>query len=333
MDIVTLVNKYGEIYSPYAGTLINNLPLGQLALYKISGDLRKVESLTQYIVKRRKIDEVKEEYEKIDSLDKCLGKRELYESCLDFLKKDLKKHNKKEYISKILNTYELGVSSGLFHALTRVYYAVDAFEKEEDFIDEVARSLAYYVTTYRKGGLFQRSIDRSKVLEEIDDLRNNPRIKTVLENADTTGKKIRALYDKKRYENLGFTIKGTGEDKIKGLLDLLLPAYINSENIIVFHCITGLQALIALREYYDDFERALDILTTTIITHLLSADRLDFSLNEEDTLEYSWDYVISLASQSKNVHNIELANSCRELYEMYPIKLLKTVVLKKIDTV
>ena len=333
MDIVTLVNKHGKIYSPYKGKLINNLSTGQLALYKISGDLKKVESLTQDVLKRRRIDKIKEKYPKVDLIKESLGKRKLYETSLDLIKEDLKKHNKKEYISKILNTYEFGVSSGLYHALTRVYYAVDAFEKQEEFIDEVARSLAYYITGYKEGDLFQRSVDASNVLEEMETLRNNLDIINILKKQDTTGRKIRALYNKKEYVNLGFTINGTGEDKIKALLDFLLPGFINSKNIIVFHCITGLQALIGLRHYYDDFERALDILTTTIITHLLTVEKLDFNSSEKESLEYSWEYILSLASQSTNVHNIEIASSCRELYKVYPTKQLKTAVLKVIDTI
>lgn len=332
MDISKLVNEYGKKYSPYKGKLVNNLSIGQLALYKISGDLKKVESLTQYISKRRKMDKVKENYPKLTSMEQCLGKRELYESCLDIVKEDLNKYNKKEYISKILNKYELGVSSGLFHALTRVYYAVDGFEKEEDLVDEVARSLAYYITAYREGDLFQRSVDRSNVLVEMESLRNISYIKEILHNEETTGQRIRALYDYENYTKLGFIIKGNEDEKLKGLLELLLPAFINSGNIIVFHCITGLHALVGLREYYDNYNRILDILTTTIITHLLAAEKLDFTLKEEETLEFSWKYILSLASESTNVHNIEIASSCRDLYRIYPIRQLKTAVLRKIDT-
>lgn len=333
MDIVTLVNKYGEIYSPYKGKLINDLPVGQLALFKISDNIKKVEALTSHILKRGKINKLKDKYTKVHSINECLGKRKLYKACLDFIKEDLNKYDKKEYISKILNKYEFGVSSGLFHPLTRVYYGVDAFKNDEAFIDEVARGLSYYITGYREGDLFQRSIDASNVFEEMNILRNNPLIKNILKNEDTTGKRIRALYNHKKYVNLGFTINGTGDEKIKALLELLLPAFINSQNIIVFHCITGLQALVGLREYYEDYERALDILTTTIITHLLTVENLDFTENEKETLEFSWEYILSLASQSTSVHNIEIASSCRELYKIHPVKQLKTAALKKIDTI
>ena len=333
MSIARLVNEHGEKYSPYRGKLVNNLSIGQLALFKISANLNKVEALTQHILKRRKIDKVKEEYEKVTSIEECLGKRELYESCLDSVKEDLKKYNKKEYISRILNTYEFGVSSGLFHGLTRVYYAVDGFEREEELIDEVARSLAYYVTAYREGDLFERSISRANVLEEIENLTTNQSIGEILQDQTSTGQKIRALYNYDKYIKLGFTIKGNEDEKIKALLEILLPAFINSGNIIVLHCITGLQALVGLREYYDNYERMLDILTTTIITHLLAGEKLDFTLKEKDTLEFSWKYILSLASQSTNVHNIEIANSCRELYRIYPMSQLKTAVLKRIDTI
>ncbi|HZK33288.1 MAG TPA: hypothetical protein VFC60_02200 [Tissierellaceae bacterium] len=332
MDIISLVNGYGEKYSPYMGNLINNLPIGQLALYKISGDTKKVEFLTKYVIKRKNFDRVKTRYPKVNSIEECLGKRKLYESCLDIVKEDLNKYNKKEYISKILNKYEFGMSSGLYHTLTRVYYAVDAFEKEEELIDEVARSLAYYITAYREGDLFERSIDKSKVMEEAENLRNNSQIINLLERKNTIGKKIRALYNYDKYLELGFTIDGSPEDKIKSLLDFLLPTFLNTGNVVVFHCITGLQALAGLKNYYDNYERALDILTTTITTHLLSAKKWEFTLNRKETVEFSWEYILSLASQSTNIHNIEFASSLRELYKVYPTEDLKIAVLRKIDT-
>lgn len=333
MSLSTIVNEYGKKYSPYKSKLVNNLSMGQLALFKISGDLNKVKHLTEHIVKRGKINTVKEDYPKLTSMEECLGKRELYESCLDIIKSHMRKDNGKEYIKKILNTYPLGMSSGLFHTLIRLYYAVDAYEEEDGLIDEVARSLAYYITAYREGDLFQRKINSSHMVKEMEDLRNNNYIKEILKTEDTIGHKIRALYNDEKYLQLGFTLEDSEREKIEGLLELLLPAFLNSRNIVVQHCITGLQALVGLREYYDDFSQAIDILTTTIITHLLTVDKLDFTLKKEDTIEFSWQYIISLASESTDVHNIKLANSCRELYKLYPMKELKRTALKRLNII
>ncbi len=333
MDIESLVNGHGKKYSPYKGKLINNLSIGQLALFNISGNIKKVENLTRHILKARKIDKVKESYPKLKSIEECLGKKELYESCLDIIKEDMNKTNKKEYISKILNTYEFGLSSGIFHTLIRTYYAVDGFEKREGLVDEVARSLAYYITAYKEGDLFERKINGIYIMQEMRKLINNYKIRNILAKEDTLGQQIRALYNYENYIKLAFVIKGDADDKVRSLLGLLLPIFINTGDMLVFHCITAIQALIGLREYYEDFERALDILTSTIITHLLTIDNLDFAFKKGDSLEFSWKYIISLAAESTNVHNIEIANSCRELYKLYPMKQLKTAALKKIDII
>ena len=40
MAISKIINYYGEKHRPYMGGLVNHLPMGQLAIYKMSNDLR-----------------------------------------------------------------------------------------------------------------------------------------------------------------------------------------------------------------------------------------------------------------------------------------------------
>lgn len=330
MAIGKLINEYGRQYSPYMRGLVNHLPMAQLALYKMSGDLEKVKTYTESYVNMVNIDSVKTEYPKVYSFEECLGDRELYESCLEVIKKEIADKNINEVIKYVLNTYPLGMSSGIFHTLIRVAYAVEGFKADEELTEEVARSLAYYITAYREGDLFERRINCYKIVEEMEALINNSHIRELLESKGTMGKKIRALYDDNEYLKLGFVIDGKKEEKVKALLQILLPPFIKTGSIIILHCITGLHALLMLEEYYDNFDNALDILTTCIITHLLTQDDLSFNSKKDRIIDFSWRNIISMGVQSTDVHTLKLTYSCCELYKGCEMVELKQAAKKRI---
>lgn len=331
MGIGELINYYGEKYSPYRSGLVNHLPMAQLALYKMTGNLDRVDRFSKSHVARTRNDLVLDEHSKCSSKRECLGRREMYESYLELLENDMKDDNVEEYVSKILNEYPLGVSSGLFHTIIRIYYAVEGYKIDRDLIAEVRRATSYYVTAYREADIFKRKIKNRDLLGETERLISNQTVEELMAGEATIGKKMRSLYNSKEYMNLGFVCSGRREEKIGALLDLLLPLYINSGSIVILHCINGLQALLGLEDYYDDFSRALDIFTTTIITHLMTVEDLDFQRKVIDELDYSWNYILSLGSESLDVHNIKLTYSTNELYKTYPDKNLKRAALSRID--
>lgn len=333
VKISEVINMYGEKYTPYMSGLVNHLPMGQLALYKMTNNIDKVQIFTKNLVSKSKIDLVLEDYPRCRSIRHCLGKRYMYESCLDLVKKDLNHDNLEEYVAHILNTYPLGMSSGLFHTIIRMYYALEGYKIDKDLIDEVRRASAYYITAYREANLFKRKIKASHIIDEMEKLVHNERIQALIYNEPTTGKKMRALYNSIDYLQAGFVIEGSKDEKVEALLDMLLKLFINSGNIIVLHSITALQALLGLEDYYEDFSKALDILTTTIITHIMTLGDLKFDLREKDKVEFSWKYILSLGSESQNVHNIKFTYSTHELSKSYPVKNLKRATLYRIDTI
>lgn len=330
MGIIELINEYGEEYSPYMRGLVNHLPMGQLALFKLKGDLKEVRLYSESFVNRSRIDPIKKEYPNMDSIDKCLGRRDLYEPCLHIIKEKINVDNIHEIISDVLNNYSYGVSSGLFHTTIRLAYAVEGLEFGQSAIDEVARALAYYITAYRESKLFTREIEGTLIFQEISNLVENPYIKDILSQGETLGLKMRFLYNDQNYLQRGFIIKGNEEEKIIGLLKFLLSVYIKTGSIVVLHCITSIHALIVLKKYYDDYSKFIDILTSSIITHLLSIENLVFSPREEEGLEYSWKYIISRLSEVSDVHAIKLTYSTNELYKEYKLPELKRAALKRI---
>ncbi|HBH13441.1 MAG: hypothetical protein XD91_0465 [Clostridiales bacterium 38_11] len=330
MTIGELIIEYGKQDTPYMGNLVNHLPMGQLALYRLSGNLDLVKDYSDYFKEKFQINQMKENEHKADSLESCLGERELYESCLILLKERIRQEGIDRIVREVLNQYPLGMSSGLFHVLIRLAYAVEGAELEEKLEEEVARALAYYVTAYREADILTRRIPISEIFNEMNKLVNHKKIKKLLEAQPSTGKQMKALYENKTFMELGFVLEGSEEEKIKGLISLLLPVFELSSSIVVLHCVTGLHALINLNKYFNDFENAFDIYTTCCIAHLLTVENLIYREPNEKLEPLNWNEIITLCLTSRDVHTIKFTYSCHELYQCYVIEGLKKSAHKKI---
>lgn len=329
--LAEIVNKYGEKHSPYTRNLVNHLPMGQLAYYKLTNNL---EELERYSKEYRNIDDinpVKSSYPKKESLEECLGNRELYESSLDIIRERSKDIGIENLLSKILNTYDLGISSGIFHTLIRLAYGVEGYQLDKGYQDEIERGLAYYITGYQEAKLLIQKKKASNIIVQMNRLIRYPHIKDLIDNTDTVGQGIQALYrDEKYLKDLGFTLEGREDEKIRALLKLLIPTYYHTGNIVALHCITSIHALIVLKEYFKDFNRAIDILTTSIITHLLSSNIRDYKYRIDNSTGLSWDCVRIKGSRSPDVHAIKLTYSALELNKIYKIPELKDIALRRI---
>lgn len=331
MSLSQLINSHGRKQSPYMEGLVNHLPMGQLALYKLTGDLEKVESYTKYYNEHFNVDPVSDNYSSASSIEECLGKRDRYEACLDLMKKELQTFGMDPIIKKILNNYPLGISSGLFHVTIRLAYATEGMEYDDALLEEVARALAYYVTGYREVTPFSRKIPKEEIHDNIIQLMKNPEVEKILCKNQSMGKTMKTLYQSSEYLDSGFLIEESIEDKVQGLLDLCLPAFDHTKSIVVLHCITGLHGMLVLQDYFEDFDRALDIYTTAVITHLLTVGGIAFSKPHTEAVSQSWPELINKGSDSKDVHTIKFTYTCHELFDLNPRDDLKNSLLHQIN--
>ena len=326
-----LVNEYARPYTPYMNGLVNHLPMGQLALYQMNRDSEKIKSYSEYYIKYFNIDLADTNYPKANSIEDCLGKRGLYESCLDLLNQSIEEEGMDKVIRNILNRYPYGMSSGIFHTTIRLFYAVEGVKVDIGLKEEVARALAYYVTGYNEAKKFDNKIKGSEFNSKMKELSNDSYIKNPTESQPSMGRKMKTLYSDSGYMNKGFVIEGDEQDKIRTLLALTLPMYDHYQNIIILHCTTGLHALIGLKDYFDDFSEALDIMTTCIITHLLTIEGLEIKENSYEPQEKKWEEIIAEGSDSKDVHTIKYTYTCSELSKRYEMPALKKSAINKIE--
>ena len=331
MKLSEQINSYAENYTPYMDGFINHLPMAQLALYRMSGSLERVKAYSDYFINHFNINRVKNEYPEAEKIEECLGERSLYESCLDKFKEEISLNGVEYVLRWVLNDYDLGMSSGIFHVLIRLAYAVEGYEYDPALSDEVARALAYYITAYREAGIFSRAVESSKFAEEVERLKFHKPIKDIVMSQNTLGKRMKALYATPQYKDIGFVTAGSEKQKIITFLEYLLSIYNHSPDIFKLHFITSLHALVNLKDYFNDFNRALDIHQTCCLTHLLASSEKEVRANIRDIGDMSWEEILTKGSESKDVHTIKLTYTCHQLYKIYSLEKLKKTAIIKIE--
>lgn len=330
MSIGEIINSYARQQSPYMGQIVNHLPMGQFALYRLGQELDEIENYSLAYNRKFNINGIDEKDMQVESLEYCLGKRRLYEPCLNLIKEKIEEQDLGQVVREVLNKFKLGISSDLFHTSIRLAYAIEGHREDIKLEEEVARALAYYVTAYRKADIFQRKINPSQIREQMGKLAADRRISKLLKDKESLGQRLSVLYKDEDYIESAFVLQGREEEKISSLLSMLIPLYYNSRNIVVLHSITGLHAILILREYFDDYDQALDILTTSIISHLLTIDNLKYEEEIPSYSELSWECIKEKALNASDVHAIKLSYSACFLDKTYGIKGLKDVALARL---
>ena len=222
------------------------------------------------------------------------------------------------------------MSSGLFHTLIRVAYAIEEYKEKPALKEELLRGLAYYITAYRGASAFTREIEPKDLIKEMEALSSDVHIREILENNVTLGTTIRALYGDEEYMSKGFIIKGQEEKKIRTILEMLIPLFYEKGNIVILHCITSIHALVVLKDYYNDFENAIDTLISCIITHLISTGTVEYPQMKELKTGLSWKCIVEKALKSNDVHDVKLTYSALCLDEKYDIEQFKDIAIRRI---
>lgn len=226
--------------------------------------------------------------------------------------------------------YPLGISSGIFHVTIRLAYATEAAAYDDQLIEEVARALAYYITAYREITPIHRKTSRDKFQSNMKQLLETFEVRSILDKNLSMGKTLSSFYQNPTVLDKFALIEGDEKEKIQGLLDVCLPAFNHDQNIIALHCITGLHAMLVLKNYFKDFSEALDYYTAAVTAHLLTISGISFHEADSNQTLPSWSELITMGIDSKAVHTLKFTYTCHELYDDYPREGLKRALLNQI---
>ncbi len=333
MDIGNIINEYGNNHSPYVDRLVNHLPMAQWAVFKITNDLDKVEEYSNKFIKEHSLEDI-DGYNKIDKnikLTDCLGNRVMYEECCYIIEEMLKEKSLDDIVKEILNTYYLGISSGLYHPIIRLAYAVKGYEEYESMEKEVIRALSYFVTSYRESIVFNSYKPEYKC-EDMSCVYKSEEVQNVISEQKTLGTRLKALYNNEYYIENGFIVTGNEDEKVYKLLLLFTKLFAKSNNIVLLHCITGIHAIELLKKYFEDYSKVIDVAATSMISHIVAAD-INFNEDINDDYDISWNYLLSKAIYAKDPHDIKLTYAVYELDKKYGVDRLKAIVSKRLKYV
>ena len=147
-----------------------------------AGDPDRIERYSAYYANHFSVDPLQSNYPAINSIDECIGQRDLYEPCLDLVNEAMASQGVGQMVKQTLKTYPLGISSGVFHSLIRLGYAVEGYRFEPESTDEVARALAYYLTGYREAKTFSRQVGGAAFSEKMKSLTSSTPIQRIIQS-------------------------------------------------------------------------------------------------------------------------------------------------------
>jgi hypothetical protein len=298
MMINDLINKYKN-YSPYYGPgYTNHLPMTLYALYALGcSEIFLNEFSGKYIEDTDLVS--LNEVSGIDrNVEGCLGQRDKYGAYVTHFEEKRKTESIDYLIRDTLNSLSLGIGSVLFHSLIRLSYAVTS--KNDD---EIIRGLAYFSSSYEA------------VQEEV----------RVIPSCIIRPEFMRFISERKGYFHLG----GEPEEKEAVILDALCDLYIATGSFIVLHTITGFEALHTLKSYFEDYNKAIDTYTESVLKALLR-------VTDNDYRKIVIDKAMTFEEMKKeiclygNSHTVKLLYSADKLYQVFKNEKLNTVVRIKL---
>lgn len=284
MDISHIIQEDGAYWPFYGPGYTNHLPMAQCALYFLGADEEQIRSFTKAYLSEITLQLVHSPRE-VHHINDHLGKREYYEAYVSYFKHNLSVSTQEQVVSDTLNYLLLGISSALYHGLIRIHYAV--LLKDDD---ELARALASLACSYEPIEFNGEIILPEQLYDEIS--------RYILERQGL------------------FYLEGNINHKIEAILEGLLQLYIKTGSFIVLHTLTGFEALLSLRAYFDNFTHVVDVYMVSTLRVLLRITEEDYHDLKIDEI-WEWDRIIDFVKACHHPHTIKFIYSLKKLSQHY----------------
>lgn len=161
------INEYINPFK-YFGPMVNNgqsnhLPMAQYSLYSLGCSDDTLNIYTQHYINKVNLENITD-FSLLDTtLEHNLGNYYAYGSYVTYFTEEVRKHGLNSVITKTLDILKDGFSSGLFHPIIRLSFAVTANNEEE-----AIRALSYLACDYKPVNVESSKIDNNNALQEIE---------------------------------------------------------------------------------------------------------------------------------------------------------------------
>lgn len=285
MNINKLINKNGQYWPFHTKGFFNHLPMVQYALYHLGASEDQIISFERHYLTRYQL-EIIPFKDEIEHLDDHLGNRQAYEGYVRYFKARIEEQGVDQVLKATLNQLVLGLSSALFHGLIRIGYAV--LMKD---VDEISRALASWACCYQAIEFGGEKINSEEMHTELH----------------------RYILDR---EGL-FYLDQEGEEKEVVMMNAYLELYLTTGSFIVLHTLTGFEALLSVKDYFDDFSHVLDVYHVSVLRALLRVTENDY---KKIVLESNktWDEIYQQVLDIKEAHTVKFVYTCHKLNKLHP---------------
>lgn len=284
MNIKELVNDYGHLGPFFGDGYSNHVPMVQSALFHLGYKESHIRTVSDYLVDKWALKAFEIEY-RLDDFEEALGNRSAYLAYIEYFKKQADEKGLMVLVEDLVKKLKTGVSSMLFHGIIRLSYAL-----MDDNEDEIIRALAFYACGFEAIEFTGKKIPRTVLRAEF----------------------VRFIQNREGY----FYLSCPQEEKEGLILDAILELYLNTGSFIVLHTLTGYQALLSLKAYYDDFNQVLDRFMVCVERVLLRISQDDYKIIQVDHLK-SFDEMIASLENVRDAHTIKFIYSSKVLYDLF----------------
>jgi len=295
-------------YSPvHSGSLTNHLPMYVSAMRAIGFETDKVHQLGQDYVTRLGLKDMTKAQDLTDLEGSYMGLLADYQH-------QLQEKGRDRTVRDFLEGRSGFMASGLFHGMIRLSFALKG---EDD--DEVARAISYFhaisetldlpidspIADVPKEGWKTLMVKRMTLDLDSDRMPTMAKAASVLSQG--------SLRDH-------MTAIEIGPDTEKQLAYVFANWYMITRDFFVLHVITGYEALLSLKPYIGNYDEWLvTYWKMAQVMSLFTSERLPVIPIDIKP----WEEIMEEAKAMTDPHDVKLFYACRELYNRYPLKVLK----------
>ncbi|WZN62438.1 questin oxidase-like protein [Chloropicon roscoffensis] len=243
-----------------------------------------------------------------------------------FWRASIRERGRSESVGACLAELWPGLQSRLHHGPIRLAYASDDDE------EETAAALAAYCCNYRPPAALAAGPASASCLGALEDLRlafqEDMDIPKVIGGL---GKKYAAYSSSSEFLRSLPTVASLSSDPnaSRDLLDCCLRFYLRKPGILTLHLVTGMHALLVLREdFASHYGQALSAHYTSLACLFVSHKCPEIPKTprpprrKKGQTEYTagrgWEELTEVGLASKSDHDIKMVDTCLELSKIYP---------------
>lgn len=300
MDIKNIINNYGYLGHMHGNGLVNHLPMSQFSLYKLGATEKQIIDCTESNIEKWGLKPAEDLPYKIEKIEDALGLTYTFSAFNKFFSDETSKKGVDKVIKESLNKMSKGLGTGLFHGIIRVAYGV-----ESNNIEEICRGLSLYSSLYYEADFAEKSVPISSLTDELSNFMAN--------------------------KKNDFYLEGSPDDKEVALFKALYDLYLVTGSFYVLHSITGLHALVILKEYYDDYNNVLDRYTVCVLNVLLRVRAKEIKDTTLDHKDHSWEEIFSLGTTVNDVHTHKFIYTSYCLSKLYNLSNFRNAANVKLQ--